>query len=194
MHEVYKNKGDLTMGNEPVDNRTFGGVDFNWNEVKSAKVRKVNGQKIYFIEFKTGVTARYPLQENGGASISSRELTMWQSMDYDTETFLKNMKHAVIKGSKKDDHIVAKGITNSTIDVSQDDNDDHVDVISERTYAGNELLHTEESYDNTVILDDSDSATKKNKSIKYKAGGGKTKEEKEKDLFEAKGQGVDNRF
>ena len=186
-----KDKGDLTMGgNDPVNIKTFGGVNFNWNQVKAAKVRTVNGQKMYFIEFKTGVTAEYPMQEQG--SMRSRELTMWQSMDYDTETILNDMKGVTVKGSKKDDHIVAKGITDSTIDVSQDKNDDHIDVISSDTYAGNELLHSEESYANTVILDDSDSATKTQKSITYETSGGK--KEREKNLFEAKGQGVDNRF
>ena len=178
------------MGNEPVNIKTFGGVNFNWNQVKAAKVRTVNGQKMYFIEFKTGVTAEYPMQEQG--SMRSRELTMWQSMDYDTETILNDMKGVTVKGSKKDDHIVAKGITNSTINVSQDNNDDHIDVISSNTYAGDELLHSEASYGNTVILDDSDSATKTNKSLVYNTSGGKTK--KEKGLFKAEGPGTDNRF
>lgn len=189
-------KGDLTMGNEPVNSKTFGGVSFNWNQVKSAKVKTgENGQKIYFIEFKTGVTAEYPMQEDG--SMQSRELTMWQSMDYDTETVLKNLKGAKIKGSEKDDHIIAKEVTDSTIDVSGDNNDDHVDVESEyRNYKykdGTKFHDSKLSKNNTLILGKDDTATKTTKIIKKTEDGkGGFKVDEEVRSRDIEGPGIEN--
>ena len=115
------------MADYPVNPKNFGGANVNWNEVKSAKITKnKNGQKTYTIVFKTGVTAQYPVQK-GGASIQSRELTMWQSIDNDTKTVANGFKGLQLKGSEKDDYIIGRNLKNSTIDVANDKgNDDHV--------------------------------------------------------------------
>ena len=193
-----KRKGDLTMGNEPVHSKTFGGVEFNWNQVKSAKVKTgENGQKMYFIEFKTGVTAEYPLQESG--SMHSRELTMWQSMDYDTETILKGIEGATIKGSKKDDHIVAKEVKNSTIDVSGDNNDDHVDVENTFRYYkrndGSSYNDAIKSENNKIILDAEDTATRKNKNVsKFQNKSGEWTEKETINNLDVEGPGTETRM
>lgn len=186
------------MGNEPVNYKTFGGVEFNWNEVKSAKVKTgQNGQKMYFIEFKTGVTAEYPMQEDG--SMSSRELTMWQSMDYDTETIIQRMEGATIKGSEKDDHIVAKEVKDSTIDVSGDNNDDHVDV--ENTYKyykynnGDSYNDALKSEDNTIILGNDDTATRKNKNISnFQNNKGEWTKKEDVRTLDVEGPGIETRM
>ena len=187
------------MGNEPVNNKTFGGVTFNWNEVRKSNVRTdENGQKIYFIEFKTGVTAEYPEQQAG--EMSSRELTMWQSLDYDTETILNRIDGAKIKGSKKDDHIIAKETTNSEIDVSGDNNDDHVDVESKYTTFkhadGHTISDRKVSGDNEILLGEGDTATKTRRFITktQKAKGGAYKTEEKTRTFDAKGPGTENRM
>ena len=115
------------MADYPVNPKDFGGANVNWNEVKSAKITKnKNGQKTYTIVFKTGVTAQYPVQK-GGASIQSRELTMWQSIDNDTETVANGFEGLQLKGSEKDDYIIGRNLKNSKIDVANDKgNDDHV--------------------------------------------------------------------
>ena len=184
------------MGNEPVNLKTFGGVAFNWNQVKSAKVKTgQNGEKTYFIEFKTGVTAEYPMQKNG--SMQSRELTMWQSMDYDTETILSKLKGVKIKGSKQDDHIVAKEVEDSTIDVSGDNNDDHIDVESVyRHYKykdGTRSRDIKASKNNTLILGKDDTATKTTKIIqKTENGRGGLKVDEEVRTYDIEGPGIEN--
>ena len=182
------------MGNEPIMNKNFGGVDFNWNQVKSAKVKTVNGQKMYFIEFKSGVTAEYP-QQTGDASMQSRELTMWQSLDYDTETILNGIENAKVKGSKQDDHIVGTGVKNCEIDVSGDNNDDHVDINSKTTFIkhrdGGESRSAKASSDNKIILDENDSATRTYEYKTRKYVKGKKQEELKVQERKVKGPGID---
>lgn len=110
---------------EPV--KRFGGLGLDWNQVKNCEIKQnKNGEKTYFIEFKTGVTAEYPMQKTG--YIESRELTLWQSFDYDTQTHLTGANNVKIKGSKNDDHILIDYSTNTTVDVGGDNNDDEVHI------------------------------------------------------------------
>lgn len=150
------------MTDPAVHNKNFGGVNFNWNEVKSAKVVKgKNGKETYFIEFKTGVKAEYPVQN--GASMNSRELTMWQSLDYDNETVINGMQGATITGSQSDDHIVANGVKGCTINVANDNNDDHVDIVENDEYFSSYggLHEATNSEGNKIILDKKDTAKNK---------------------------------
>lgn len=201
------------MGNDPLNNKTFGGVLFNWNEVKSANVKKVQGQKMYFIEFKSGVKVQYPKQrenENNNPEMRSKELTMWQSLDYDTETFLNNVEHVKVSGTPKDDHIIGKSIIYSEINVSGDYNDDHVDIVSEKAYEDIEgRSHLEradiegkrglwrdfdkshESHDNRLILGKDDTATKIDRNVIFNNIGKFTEERK---LSTTEGLGIDNTF
>ena len=136
---------------EPYMHKRLGGVNFNWNQVKAAKVRKnQDGERIYTIEFKSGVKVEYPEQNRG--TIESRELTMWQSLDHDTETLLYDIKRAQVHGTKKDDLIKGEDIEDCTINVSGDNNDDHVEITN--FYFG--LEGYVESKNNTVILGNSD--------------------------------------
>ena len=138
---------------EPYMHKRLGGVNFNWNQVKAAKVRKnQDGERIYTIEFKSGVKVEYPEQNNG--AIQSRELTMWQSLDHDTETLLYDIKGAQVHGTKKDDLIKGENIEDCTINVSGDNNDDHVEI----TNSYFDYDHYNESKNNTVILGNSDTA------------------------------------
>ncbi|MBQ8459179.1 hypothetical protein IJ541_03645 [bacterium] len=185
-------------GKEPIMYKNFGGVDFNWNQVKSAKVKNVNGQKMYYIEFKSGVTAEYP-EQSGDASMRSRELTMWQSFDYDTETILNGVQNAKVKGSKKDDHIIGKEVQNCEIDVSGDNNDDHVDIESKyrttkfnKKHGGYTDRSAKRSSDNKIILDKNDSATRTYEyKEKIQQPDGKFKENLAVQKREVNGPGVD---
>ena len=185
------------MADKPVNRVNIGGVTLDWNQVKSKKVQTVNGQKVFIIEFKTGVKAIYPTQNsNDGASIDSRELTMWQSLDYDNETFVKNLDNAVITGSIEDDHIIAENVYNTTIDVSDDNNDDQVDVVSAHykevrsdgtlRYVGKD--NHGYSHDNKVKLDKHDKASE---IVKNYENSEKTDEYT---LSKVKGPGTENRF
>ena len=139
---------------EPYMKKILGGVEFNWNQVKAAKVRKnQDGERIYTIEFKSGVKVEYPEQNNG--AIQSRELTMWQSLDHDTETLLDDIKGAQVYGTMKDDLIKGKNIGNCTINVSGDNNDDHVEITN--SYFDYDDYYESKKY-NTVILGNSDTA------------------------------------
>lgn len=181
---------------EPVNNRNFGGVNFNWNQVKSAKVTKhKDGKETYFIEFKTGVTAEYPLQNGGQMRSNSREYSLMNLLKdvvsgndvYDTETELYGLVDAKVKGSKKDDYIVADGVKNCTIDVGGDNNDDHVDIkgdcVETHCQEGGagyiKRVMNEGSDGNRIILDQYDTATN------FCDGANKTTVE---------GPGIENRF
>ncbi len=143
---------------DPIHNKKFGGVNFNWNQVKSAEVKQKDGKKIYIVEFKSGIKVEYPEQKYG--KMQSRELTMWQSFDYDTETILENVDNVKVTGSQKDDHIIGETITNSTINVANDkNNDDKVDIRSEIRKYKDGIIAEDLSENNTLILDKSDTAT-----------------------------------
>jgi len=190
---------------EPVNMKNFGGVDFNWNEVKSAKkVKGKDGKETYIVQFQTGVTAQYPLQKGQGASMGSRELTMWQSIDYDTETVLTDIDGAKIKGSKKDDHIIAKNIEDTVIDVAGDNNDDHVDIIS---YNRSESHYGEDYHDvtymsndnsegNKIVLGNDDTADQKVdfEDKAYTDDGVKITNKKKFTSNSVEGPGIENRF
>ena len=178
---------------EPVNIKNFGGVDFNWNQVKSAKVEKgKDGKKTFFIEFKTGVKMEYPMQQ-GDTSAGSKELTMWQSLDYDNETVIYGLKNAKITGSKNDDHIIGRGIKGCRIDVSNDNNDDKVDVNkgAEYKYPDHTLEKHIESEDNTIVMDKKDKATQLQTHVTYAKDG---KVEKFKREINVEGPGIENRF
>lgn len=195
---------------EPVNNKNFGGVNFNWNQVKSAKViRNKDGEETYFIEFKTGVTAEYPLQHGARMSSVPREFSFMNLMrdvasgdiDYDTKTELSFIKGATIKGSSKEDHIVGEYIKDCTIDVSGDNNDDHVDIKGDSLtcrYENGKYINSDSyngSHDNKVVLDKHDTMTNiervdttKDGKYEFSIWGPKTYETK------IEGPGVENRF
>ena len=182
------------MGNKPIHRKNFGGASLNWNEVKSAKVTKgKNGDKTYTVVFKTGVEASYPQQKNQDAALSSQQAALFD-FGTDNVTTADNMDRLFIKGSKEDDRIIGTGITNSRIDVSGDNNDDHVIIqskIKNRDY-GDIVDRTEQySENNTLILDRHDSAEKRYEQIEINSK--ETEVTRDKD-HEIQGPGIDNTF
>ena len=175
---------------DPVNRKNFGGVDINWNQVKSAKMEKgKDGKKTFFIEFKTGVKMEYPMQQ-GVPSAESKELTMWQSLDYDNETVIDGLKNAKITGSKNDDHIIGKGIKGCRIDVANDNNDDKVDILGYR-YPDHTICSFRESEDNTIVMDKKDKATQLHTHVTGTVDG---KVENFKREINVEGPGIENRF
>lgn len=167
------------MAEPTVYNKYFGGVEFNWNEVKSAKkVTDKYGRETFIVEFKTGIKAEYP--EQNGSSMNSKELTMWQSFEYDNETIINGMHGAKITGSQKDDHIVAYSTHDCEIDVANDNNDDYVEVI------GTDLDYEHDTRDTLVKLDKSD---KLRRAHHYSL-----ENHEENSSVEIKGPGIDNTF
>lgn len=188
------------MGNKPIHRKNFGGASLNWNEVKSAKVTKdKNGDKTYTVVFKTGVEASYPQQKNQDAALSSQQAALFD-FGTDNVTTADNMDRLFIKGSPEDDRIIGTGITNSKIDVSGDNNDDHVIIQSKRQHeewTNGEYNHVEEqkSENNTLILGENDSAEENTdfKRIRVKSNGEKSVREYNYSR-EIQGPGIDNTF
>lgn len=137
------------MAEPAINHKVFGGAHFNWNQVEHAtETLNKDGKKTYCVIFKTGVKIEYPEQDDAyyDAAATSREYTMWQSLDYDTETFTKNFKNAKITGSLKDDYIESIDNEGCIIDVANDHNDDKVKV---------KILQLKNSRENNEIILDS---------------------------------------
>lgn len=145
---------------EPIKNITFGGVQFNENDIKqkTKQPKDEYGEAMYSVFLKNGVKLEYPEQPkiayDSNCEINPKVVTSVQGLILkDHRTVITDIQGAVITGSDNVDCIWVKGAAQYN----------KVDVSADKNFRGDKVILN--GRHNEVRLDKSDSAVIKGKEI-----------------------------
>ncbi len=113
------------IGRKPIN---FGGVVVDENQIKNKKIEKGLNKDTYIIEFKSGVTARYQLQNQANAPALNSGESEFNKMSNDKvmNTEAWNIKGLSIEGSSERDNITLHDCEYSSVNTFGDDKADQV--------------------------------------------------------------------
>ncbi|MDR1168664.1 MAG: hypothetical protein LBK53_07250 [Heliobacteriaceae bacterium] len=115
----------------------YGGMKLNPNQILSKNVSiRENGEKVYSVFLKNGMSFYYPEQKNG-ARIFTGAVRDMSDGERHMDITIYNAEKVVLKGSDKKDYVSLESSENCVIDVS---NDKYGELVSSTKGRGNRFI------------------------------------------------------